>query len=95
MFLFYPLLIRYQLLLWGLPLRYFAPQRFVNQAAAATRPGGWLVVFCHTLREHNVAMDLVRATGACQLLREGQALSNLVDFQGEANDSRFSIWRKG
>jgi len=41
-FLFYPLLLGYQMLLWGLPFRFFAPQRLVDQAAAALRPGaGW------------------------------------------------------
>jgi SAM-dependent methyltransferase len=93
-FIFYPLVMRYQLLLWGLPLRYFAPQCFLAQAATMTRPGGWLVVFCHTLREHEIFLELGRATKAYQLLREGQVLSNLVDFHGEVNDSRFSIWRK-
>lgn len=93
-FCFYPLLIRYQVLLWGLPLRYFDPQRFITQATTAARPGGWLVFFCHTQREHAVTVDVVGATGLCRLLREGQALSNLVNFEGEANDSRFSIWQK-
>ena len=46
-FVFYPLLIRYQLLLWGLPLRYFAPKSILSQAASLTLSGGWLVVLCH------------------------------------------------
>ena len=93
-FIFYPLLLRYQLLLWGLPLRHFAPKSILSQAAALTRPGGWLVVLCHTMLEHEVLLELGRSTGAYQLLREGQVLSNLVDFRGETNDNRFSIWKK-
>jgi len=93
-FIFYPFLLRYQLLLWGLPLRYFAPKKILLQAAALTRPGGWLVVFSHTLREHEVLLELCQAIGEYQLLREGQILSNLMDFHGETNDSRFSIWVK-
>jgi len=93
-FLFYPLLIRYQLLLWGLPLRYFAPKSILSQAAALTRSGGWLVVLCHTLREHEVLLEICQAIGDYQLLREGLVLSNLMDFHGEINDNRFSIWMK-
>jgi len=93
-FIFYPLLLRYQVLLWGLPLRYFAPKSILSQAAVLTRPGGWLVVFCHTLREHEVLLDLGQATGDYQLLREGPLLSELIDFQGETNNGRFSIWQR-
>jgi hypothetical protein len=93
-FIFYPLLLRYQLLLWGLPLRYFAPKSILSQAASLTRPGGWVVVLCHTLREHEVLLELCKAIGTYQLLREGQVLSNLMDFHEESNDSRFSIWMK-
>ena len=93
-FLCYPLLIRYQVLLWGLPLRYFAPQRFIDQAVAALRPGGWLVCLFHNPREQAVAMELVAAGDNCRLLREGQVPSELVNFQGEVNENRFSIWQK-
>jgi hypothetical protein len=93
-FIFYPLLLRYQVLLWGLPLRYFAPKSILLQAAGLTRPGGWLVVFCHTLREHEVLLDLGQAAGDYQLLREGQVVSKLTDLHGETNDSRFSVWKK-
>lgn len=93
-FLLHPLLIRYQLLLWGLPLRCFRPRQLVDRAVSALRPGGWLVIFCHTLREHNVALELGRGHGGAQLLREGPILASLVDFQGEQNDSRFSVWGK-
>jgi len=93
-FIFYPLLIRYQLLLWGLPMRYFAPKSILSQAAVLTRSGGWLVVFCHTLLEHEVLLELGQAISDYQLLREGRVLSNLIDFHGETNDSRYSIWMK-
>jgi len=93
-FIFYPFLLRYHLLLWGLPLRHFAPKSILAKAAALTRPGGWLVVLCHTLREHELLLGFGRTIGNLQLLRDGQVLSNLVDFHGEKNDCRFSIWEK-
>ena len=93
-FIFYPLLLRYQLLLWGLPLRYFAPGRLLAHAAALTRPGGWLVVFCHCLREHEAMLELGGASDDYRLLRAGELSGNLVDSRGEEDDRRFSVWRK-
>ncbi len=93
-FIFYPLVLRYHLLLWGLPLRYFAPQKILAKAAALTRPGGWLIVLCHTRREHELLLEFCRGRGEYQLLREGGVVSNLVDFQGEPEESHFSIWKK-
>jgi hypothetical protein len=93
-FIFYPLLLRYHLLLWGLPLRYFAPEKILSRAAALTRPGGWLIVLCHTRREHELLLGFCRATGEYELLREGEVSSNLVDFQGAVNETCFSVWVK-
>ena len=92
-FIFYPLLLRSHVLLWGLPLRYFAPRNILLKAASLTRPGGWLIVFCHTLDEHSRLLEFGQAVEEYQLLREGRVESNLVDFRGEINDCRFSIWK--
>ena len=94
LFLFYPLVLRYQQLLWGLPMHTFDPEGIVANAALSTRPGGWLVVFCHTIPEHNKFLDLCRKSRAFALLREGAVLSTLVDFYSEIRDRRFSIWVK-
>jgi hypothetical protein len=91
---FYPFVTRYQLLLWGLPLRFYRPEAFVEKAAAITRPGGWLMAFAHSTREHDLFTALARASGAFDLVREGFARSNLVDFHEEVDDRRFSIWRR-
>lgn len=92
--LFYPFMTRHALLLWGLPLRCFDPARLLARAAAVTRPGGWLLVFCHTSEEHARCLELARASGRFDLLREGPALSDLVDFHRDVEDRRFSIWRR-
>jgi SAM-dependent methyltransferase len=93
-FLFYPLLLRSHVLLWGLPLRYYAPKKILSKAAALTRPGGWLVVLCHTLAEHEILLEFCRAMGGYGLLREGKGGSNLSDFHGETDDCRFSVWER-
>src|SRR5690606_6001569 len=77
---FYPFVLRHHLLLWGLPLRYFKPEGFFPKAAALIRPGGWLLVFTHTLREHDRLLEWGRASREFILAKEGAALSELVDF---------------
>ena len=92
--IFYPFVTRYALLLWGLPLRFFTPAGILAKSAAVMRPGGWLLVFNHTEEEHRLFLTLGRASESFELLREGRALSNLVDFHEAVEDRRFSIWRK-
>ena len=94
LFLFYPLVLRYQQLLWGLPIHVFDPDGIVASASFSIRPGGWLVVYCHTILEHEKFLDLCRNNGSFTLLREGEASSTLVDFYTETLGRRFSIWMK-
>ena len=90
--IFYPFVTRHHLLLWGLPLRFFRPERLLEKAAELIRPGGWLLVFTHTLKEHELFVDLGKACGRFDLVREGNALSKLVDFHEDVEDRRFSVW---
>jgi hypothetical protein len=92
--LFYPFVTRHHLLLWGLPLRYFRPETLLSKAAAAIRPGGYLLAFTHTLPEHQAFRELARKTAGFELIREGRALSRLVDFHEDVEDRRFSVWRR-
>jgi hypothetical protein len=92
--LFYPFVTRHHLLLWGLPLRYFRPEPLLDKAAASIRPGGFLLAFTHTLREHEAFLELGRKTAGLELIREGRALSRLVDFHEAVEDRRFSLWRR-
>ena len=91
---FYPFVTRPALLLWGLPLRFFRPARLLERAAAAIRPGGRLLVFCHTAEEHERFLELGRASWRFDLLREGPALSDLVEFHALVEDRRYSLWRR-
>jgi SAM-dependent methyltransferase len=92
--LFYPFVTRYALLLWGLPIWHFAPERMVSHAAALLRPGGRLIVFNHTAEEHGLFMGLGKASGRLELLKEGPVRSDLVDFHQDTQDRRYSIWRR-
>lgn len=92
--LFYPFVTRYALLLWGLPLRFFAPESMTRHAAGLLRPGGTLLVFNHTAEEHAHFLRLGKAAGSLELLKEGPVESDLVDFHAETRDRRYSVWRR-
>ncbi len=91
---FYPFLTRRALLLWGLPLRFFNPADLVAKSAELTRKGGRMVVFNHTMEEHEIFLNLARASGAFHLLRTGNAQSDLVEFHLEVTGRRFSVWER-
>jgi hypothetical protein len=91
---FYPFVTRHHLLLWGLPLRLFSPARLAAKAASLLRTGGWLLVFTHTLKEHEAFLALGKGTGALELVKQGRALSNLVDFHEDVEDRRYSVWKR-
>jgi hypothetical protein len=91
---FYPFVARHHLLLWGLPLRHFAPARQIEKAGLLLRPGGWLVVFTHTAPEQEAFLALAQADGRLELVRAGEARSRLVDFHAEVEDRRLSFWRR-
>lgn len=92
--IFYPFVTRYQLLLWGLPLRFYSPPNFLSQSAALLRSGGCLLVFCHSQAEQDAFLELGRKSGKFTLLRHGPVLSDLVDFHQDIRDRRYSIWQK-
>lgn len=92
--IFYPFVTRHHLLLWGLPLRFFRPAQLVAKAASLTKPGGRLVVFTHTQKEHELFLELGRRSGSFVLRKEGPAVSNLVDFHEDVADRHFSWWER-
>jgi hypothetical protein len=91
---FYPFVTRHHLLLWGLPLRFFRPDRLLAKAAALLRPGGRMLVFTHTLKEHEAFLALGKAEGSFELEKQGRALSRLVDFHEDVEDRRYSVWTR-
>lgn len=92
--LFYPFVTRHHLLLWGLPLQFFLPERIISHAAKITKKNSAFIVYCHTVKEHEIFVSLTKKSGAFMLLREGPVQSNLVDFYEAVEERRFSIWKK-
>ncbi len=91
---FYPFVTRHHLLLWGLPLRFYRPEKLLEKAAASLKPGGWMLVYTHTQNEHELFKELGKKARGFALVREGQARSRLVDFYKAVADRRFSLWKK-
>jgi len=92
--LFFPLVTRYQTLLWGLPLKHYAPDQMMMRASKALAPTGRLLVLCHSLAEHARILKLGKGVEALSLLKEGPAVSDLVHFHERIRDRHFSVWEK-
>jgi SAM-dependent methyltransferase len=60
-FVWFPFVVRYALVQWGLPASAFAPERLFARAIDALRPGGLLVVVTHTHEERDALGGLLRA----------------------------------
>lgn len=91
---FYPFVLPRHLLLWGLPLRYFAPEKILSKSASLQKPGAAMMAWCHTEEEHECFIALAEASGAYRMLRQGPVVSRLVDFHADVSRRRFSIWRR-
>ncbi len=91
---FYPFVTRHHLLLWGLPVGLYDPAGLLVRAAAAIKPGGWMLVFAHTLKEHLAFRALAEAQGGFDLEKEGNPRNLLVDFHADVEDRRYSVWRR-
>ncbi len=92
--IFYPFVLRYQLLLWGLPLHFFAPKKIWGQAIECLKPGGHLLVYCHTQREQDHFLDLGFQNKQVRLIRQGPVVSDFVHFYQDVTERKFSIWKR-
>lgn len=91
---FFPFVLRYALVQWGLPLSSFAPERIFERAAEALRPGGLLVVVNHTLEEHARQLEILEAIPALEVIARGDASSSLVDYADATEERRFVVARR-
>jgi hypothetical protein len=91
---FFPLVSRYETLLWGLPARYANPQAMAAKLARLARPQGWLLLMTHTQREHDLAHAALHATGSWVCHEQAPACNPLVDFYERIQDRRISLWQR-
>jgi hypothetical protein len=92
---FFPLLTRYETLLWGLPSRFFKPERMVAHLCGLTRPGGHIVVLTHTRREHDLVTRYLGKAQRLTLSREAPAYNDWLDVHAQVRDRWLSVWLKG
>lgn len=91
---FYPFVLRFTLLAWGLPLRHFAPEQMLRHAAELLNPGGVLVVFNHTPEESDRLHAISASIAPLRRESSGPATSRLVDYYGDVSGRRFTVFRR-
>lgn len=91
--LFYPFMLPYPLLRWGLPLHHYKPRRLLAAAVAALRPGGLLVVTNQTPTEYCRLCLLLQRLPVERLRQQGIA-DSFVPFAERTEGRQGSIWRR-
>ncbi|MBS2011349.1 MAG: class I SAM-dependent methyltransferase [Deltaproteobacteria bacterium] len=91
-FMFFPFVLEYALVRWGLPRSYFLPERILAHARRCLRPGGLLVVMNHTEEEHARQLELCAAAGL-EIVRSEPFASDLVDYAGELGERSITVAR--
>lgn len=92
-FFFFPFVLRYALVRWGLPLSCFAPERMFARAREALRPGGLLVVANHTREERRRQLALLEETGF-EILGSYTARSEMVAYAADAPERTLTFARR-
>jgi len=92
-FLFFPFVLEYALLRWGLPRRCFLPQRILRHVRTLLRPGGLVVVMNHTEAEHRRQLELLTDAGF-DILSTARAESALVDYALDVPERTITIARR-
>ena len=92
-FFFFPFVLEYALVRWGLPRRYFGPQRIFEHAFESLRPGGAVIIMNHTEAERQRQLELLEECGF-EILRTGGAASALVDYADDVPERSLTIARR-
>lgn len=92
-FVFFPFVLRYALVRWGLPLGHFRPEAIFEHAAACLRAGGLLVVVNHTEEEHARQRQILEAVPAFEIVTSASAESALVDYGEQTEGRRLTVAR--
>lgn len=93
-FVFFPFVLRYALVRWGLPLGHFRPASIFEHAARCLRSGGLLVVVNHTPEEHARQREILAEVSAFEVLASESAESGLVDYAEQTEGRRLTVARR-
>lgn len=89
---FFPFVLPYSLVAWGLPLGHFAPERFFERYRELIVPGGLLLVANHTSEERVRTLELVARVGGFRLLVSMPMRSRLVAYGDEIDDRHVHLF---
>ena len=92
-FCFFPFVLRYALVRWGLPLGNFRPELFFARARDALAPGGLLVIANHTAEEHARQKELLAEVGL-EVVATSSAESSLVDYADRTSERVLTLARR-
>lgn len=90
---FFPFVLEYALLRWGLPRRCFLPNRIFEHARTLLKPGGIAIVMNHTEAERLRQLELLVACGY-EIIRSGPVTSELVDYAADVPERSLTIARR-
>lgn len=93
-FAWFPFVLPYALVQWGLPLKLFAPDAFFRRAADALRPGGLLVIATHTEEERSALSELLARVESLRVIETAPAQSQLVHYWEDVPERAITIVEK-
>ena len=91
---FFPFVLPFAIEEWGLPMRYFAPEKFFARYKELIRDGGMLIIANHTTEEKQRTLELIHEVGGFVLVASMPMRSLLVSYQGEVQDRHIQMWRR-
>lgn len=89
---FFPFVLPYSLVAWGLPLAHFAPERFFERYRELLVPGGLLLVANHTSEESARTLELVARAGGFRAVVSMPMRSPLVAYGHEIEDRHVHLF---
>lgn len=92
-FFFFPFVLEYALVRWGLPRRFFSPKRIFERAYSLLRPGGTVLVMNHTSAERDRQLEILRECGFT-IISSRPAQSELVDYAKDVPERSLTVARR-
>jgi hypothetical protein len=89
---FFPFVLPFALVAWGLPMGTFAPEKFFARYKELVRPGGLLLIANQSAEEKARAIELLEAVGGFRLLVAQPMRSTLVNYQAEIDERHVHLW---
>lgn len=92
-FFFFPFVLEYALVRWGLPRRFFSPKRIFERAYSVIRPDGHVIIMNHTAAERERQLQILRECGF-EVLSSESAQSGLVDYAKDVPERSLTVARR-